>query len=100
MNKKKLTSEQRQHIKDSQGKRPAIELAKAFEVSHTTIYAIWNEDKDQPKNQNKENDQSELYLSIVKKMIPPFVRHRINVTTFNDDERKILDQLVPEVMST
>lgn len=46
--KNKLNDRQRQQIHDLKGKKSGYKVAKDYNVSHTTIYKIWN--KQPPKS--------------------------------------------------
>lgn len=95
MPNQRLTIQEKQEIKLLQGKESAIKLAEKYDVSHTTIYTIWNTEMDKLLNFHSLNPT--ILVGIIEKMIPLFVQNRLSVK-FSDKETEIMKVLVKEVM--
>lgn len=87
----KLTEQEKKEILNLQGKMSARDIANQYDISFKTVYNVWN-------SQPKENTNSQIYIGIIKKMIPAFVDKGLKIK-FDSEEIPILQELVKEVFS-
>lgn len=89
--KNKVDKEKRKQILALKGKKSAYKVAEDFDVSHTTIYKIWNPEK------YKSKKVSNIDTAILKRMIPVFVDKGLKVSNLSPAMVKRIRELYQEV---